>query len=42
MKEEEDDITVKEEDGKEVVKVEGEEVDAFRIKKEEDAITLKE
>ncbi|XP_052363216.1 zinc finger and SCAN domain-containing protein 21-like [Oncorhynchus keta] len=46
LKEEEDErrrgITVKEEDGKEVVKVEGEEVEAFRIKKEEDAITLKE
>ncbi|KAM9492407.1 piggyBac transposable element-derived protein 4-like isoform 2-T2 [Salvelinus alpinus] len=39
---EEDDITVKEEYGKEVVRVEEEEVVTFRIKKEEDAITLKE
>ncbi|XP_029595144.1 piggyBac transposable element-derived protein 4-like isoform X2 [Salmo trutta] len=37
----EDDITVKEEYGKEVVKVE-KEVEAFRIKKEEDAVKLKE
>ncbi|XP_036804616.1 vicilin-like seed storage protein At2g18540 isoform X2 [Oncorhynchus mykiss] len=37
----EDDITGKEEDGKEVVRVENEEVEAFRIKKDEDAITLK-
>ncbi|KAM9492822.1 uncharacterized protein ACWYII_004527 [Salvelinus alpinus] len=40
LKEEEDDITVKEEYGKEVV--EEEEVEAFRIKKEEDAVILKE
>eukprot|EP00063_Salmo_salar_P063078 XP_014037913.1 PREDICTED: uncharacterized protein LOC106591226 [Salmo salar] len=37
----EDDITVKEEYGKEVVKVE-KEVEAFRIKKEEDAVKFKE
>ncbi|XP_036828600.1 uncharacterized protein LOC118947707 [Oncorhynchus mykiss] len=37
----EDDITVKEEYGNEVVKVE-KEVEAFRIKKEEDAVKLKE
>ncbi|KAM9491844.1 uncharacterized protein ACWYII_003905 [Salvelinus alpinus] len=41
MEKQEDDITVKEEDGKEVVKVE-KEVEAFRIKKEEDAVKLKE
>ncbi|KAM9491850.1 uncharacterized protein ACWYII_003911 [Salvelinus alpinus] len=41
MEKQEDDITVKEEYGKEVVKVE-KEVDAFRIKKEEDAVKLKE
>ncbi|KAM9492715.1 uncharacterized protein ACWYII_004444 isoform 2-T2 [Salvelinus alpinus] len=39
---EEDDITVKEEDGKEVVRVKEEEVVTFRIKKEEDNITLNE
>ncbi|XP_064871606.1 uncharacterized protein LOC135568787 [Oncorhynchus nerka] len=37
----EDDITGKEEDGKEVVRVENEEVEAFRIKKDEDPVTLK-
>ncbi|XP_031678015.1 vicilin-like seed storage protein At2g18540 [Oncorhynchus kisutch] len=37
----EDDITGKEEDGKEVVRVENEEVEAFRIKNDEDPVTLK-